>query len=195
MSLYMIQKTIKIVMGDPGRRNDPFGIVGIELDMDTHTIKPKLARQFTKTKYGVVADYILTVKKTIRPNIIGLETNNRGKRVLSIFATKYNLKLVGINTSANLTTKTLERGLAMDKPYMIGWLKEQLQNHIIKFPSKPTVEMQVLITQIHQIVGIRTPNGSTTYKAQRGRHDDLFMAFLLCCHMARLYIRRQEMLT
>ena len=185
---------VKIVMGDPGRKNDPFGIVGIELDMKTGIIKPKLARQFIKTKYGVVADYLLTVRNSIKPNIIGIETNNRGKRVMNLYREKYALKLVGINTSANLTLETLERGLTMDKPFMIGWLKEYLQNHMIKFPNNPTVEMKVLIDQIHQIVGIRTAAGHISYKAQRGRHDDLFMAFLLCCHIARLYLKRQEMI-
>jgi len=52
--------------------------------------------------------------------------------------------------------------------------------------------MQTLIDQIPQIAAITTANGSTTYKAQRGRHDDLFMAALHCCNFVRLFIEQQE---
>ena len=180
-------------MGDPGRSADPFAVVGIELDMDTGKIKVKLARQFIKTKYGIVADYLLTVRKQLRPNFIGIETNNRGKKVLKLFHEKYNLKIAGIFTSANLTAKTMERGETMDKPFMVKYLKEQLQNNMIEFPPNPSEDMAELLRQINEFVGIRNPSGHTTYKAMRGRHDDLIMSLLLCCHMARLYVKRQEM--
>ncbi|WOV93182.1 MAG: hypothetical protein R1F52_00640 [Candidatus Nitrosoabyssus spongiisocia] len=40
--------TIRIICGDPGRTNDPFGVVGVELDLDTRRIRIRLARQFLK---------------------------------------------------------------------------------------------------------------------------------------------------
>ena len=42
--------------------------------------------------------------------------------------------------------------------------------------------MIVLKNQIESISQIPTLTGYT-YKAKKGRHDDLFMALLLCCHM------------
>ena len=183
---------VKIVMGDPGRSHDPFGIVGIDLDMETGKIRPKLARQFIKTKYGIVANYLLTIEKKLRPQFMGIETNNRGKNVQKLFSTKYNLQVAGVFTSSNLTEKTRERGESMDKPFMIHWLRDYIDDGMVEFPEHPSEDMQELINQHSQIVGINTMTGSVSYKAQRGRHDDLFMAFLLCCHMARLYLRRQN---
>ena len=108
---------------------------------------------------------------------------------------KYNLDVAGIFTSANLTEKTINRGQSMDKPEMVKWLKDTMANHQVLFPEKPSEDMQELINQIHQIVGITGPSGHTTYKAMRGRHDDLFMAFLLCCHVTILFMKRQEMIS
>ena len=186
--------TIRIICGDPGRTNDPFGVVGVELDLDTRRIRIRLARQFLKTKYGVVADYLLTAKHNLKPHFMGLETNNRGKRVVTLYKEKYNLPMIGIHTSANLTEKTRDRGYSMDKPFMVGWLKELMDDKLLFFPTNPSADMRELQNQIVQIVGIKTPSGHTQYKAQRNRHDDLFMALLLCCNVARLYLRRQEML-
>lgn len=182
---------IKIVMGDPGRHNDPFAIVGIEYDTETRKIYPKLARQFIQSKYGVVAEFLLAVRRSQHPNVMGLETNNRGGKVLKLFESKYNLQMTGVFTSFDLTEETMLRGKSMDKPYMVKWLRENFSRVI--FPQVKTADMQELINQINQIVGIRTPSGHMMYKAQRGRHDDLFMALLLCCHVAMVYQRRQDL--
>ncbi len=189
-----MKNTIRIVMGDPGRQTDPFGIVGIELNLESEIIRPRLARQFIKTRYGIVADYLRDIKENAKPDFMGLETNNRGGKVLQLFQEKYNLKLLGINTCGELTEESRERGKSMDKPFMVSWLKQQLIIDNVEFPINPSTHMAELQNQLNQIVGIRGPGGNIQYKATRGRHDDLFMAFLLCCHMARLYLRRQEML-
>ena len=183
-----------IIMGDPGRSHDPFAIVGIELDMKTGKIRPRLARQFIKTKYGVVASYLLTIRQKLHPQFLGIETNNRGKSVQKLFHKKYNLKVAGIFTSSHLTEQTRQRGESMDKPYMVNWLKNYINDDMIEFPENPGDDMRELENQLGQIVSIPTLSGGISYKAQRGRHDDLFMALLLCCHIARLYLSRQEMI-
>ena len=186
-------ETIRIIAGDPGRMGDAFAVVGIELDMKTGVIRPKLVRQFFKTKYGIVANYLLTIEKKLRPQFMCIETNNRGKRVQDLFLKKYNLKVAGIYTSSNLTEKTRQRGESMDKPFMVQWLKDYIDAGQVQFPENPSEEMQELENQLAQIVGIATPSGGTTYKAQRGRHDDAFMGFLIAVHIARLYLKREEM--
>ena len=53
---------------------------------------------------------------------MGIETNNRGGRVLKLYREKYNMTwLYGVNTSANLTEETRAKGYSMDKPYMVKW--------------------------------------------------------------------------
>lgn len=180
---------IKIVMGDPGRHNDPFAIVGIEYDTETKNIYPKLARQFVRSKYGIVAEFLLAVKKSQRPNFMGLETNNRGGNVLKLFETKYNLKMNGVYTGFDLNEETMLKGKSMDKPYMIKWFKENIDRVI--FPEVRSADMSELLNQMNQIVGIRTASGHMMYKAQRGRHDDLFMALLLSLHIVMVHEKRE----
>lgn len=197
---------IRIVMGDPSGTlkpfdllsdnitNDPFGIVGIQADLIQKKIHVKLARQLKNTKFSSVANEFHSIKDRIKPHFMGLETNNRGKEVLKLFKTKYHLSLHGVSTSSNLTDQTRENGYAMDKPFMINWFAEQKQDHNILFPEKPTHDMSELITQVSEISRFKSLNGSESYKRIRGRHDDLFMALLLCCHIALLYMKRHDSL-
>ena len=182
-------------MGDPGRKHDPFGIVGVQYNLTKHKIQFKLAKEFAKTPYGTVAKYLTKVHDTINPNFMGIETNNRGGRVLKLYQEKYNMVwLHGVNTSANLTEETRSKGYSMDKPYMVKWFAQRQQEDFFELPDITGKDMQTLIDQIPQIAAILTANGSTTYKAQRGRHDDLFMAALHCCNFVRLFIKQQEKL-
>ncbi len=197
---------VKIVMGDPSGTlkpfeplsdnitNDPFGIVGIHADLIQKQIHVKLARQFKNTKFSVVANELHSIRNKIKPHFMGLETNNRGKEILKLFQTKYHLSLHGVSTSSNLTDQTREQGHAMDKQFMIEWFAQQKQKHNILFPKNPTPDMNELITQVSQISGFKSYNGTTSYKRIRGRHDDLFMALLLCCHIALLYMKRYDSL-
>ena len=40
---------LKVVMGDPGRKHDPFGIVGVQYNLSKHKIQFKLAKEFSNT--------------------------------------------------------------------------------------------------------------------------------------------------
>ena len=82
---------LKVVMGDPGRKGDPFGIVGTSFNLDDYKIKFKLAKQFKNKPYGEAAHYLQDVKNKIRPNFMGIETNNRGGRVLKLYHEKYKM--------------------------------------------------------------------------------------------------------
>ncbi len=187
---------LKVIMGDPGRTTDAFAWVGAQLKLDTKfKIEFRLAKQFFKTPYGTVADYAKKIHELYKPNFMGIETNNRGKEVLSLFHRKYDLTfLQGVSTSANLTEKTRQMGFAMDKPYMVGWFKEQMDIGALSFPGVPSKDMQELIDQIPKIVSMPSLTGQTTYKAMRGQHDDLFIAALLCCNFIRLFIDQQARL-
>lgn len=198
---------IKVVMGDPSGtldnlksntldiQHDPFGVIGVLYNHGTHKIQFKLAKEFTNTNYGVIATYLKNVKKNIKPNFMGLETNNRGKNILKLFREQYKMKyMYGVATSADLTEETNQKGYTMDKNFMVRWFIEKREEGFFEFPLSPTKDMQKFIDQIPQIVAMKTLTGATTYKAQRGRHDDLFMAALHCCNFIRLFIDQQERL-
>jgi len=173
---------IRIVCGDPARRNDAFGIVAIESDIINDIIRIGLAKQFFNQPYGIVANYFIKIKNKLKPDFMGIETNYRGEKLLQLFNYKYNLDIKGIYTSSNITEKTRLTGRVMDKSYMIKWFIQHKLHHKIKFPETMTPEMITLSNQMNDMIRIPTQTGYT-YKAQKGRHDDLFMALLLCCHI------------
>ena len=182
-------------MGDPGRHGDAFAWVGAAFDLHKYEIQFRLAKQFFHTPYANVASWAMDKHKEIKPNYMGIELNNDGKKVLDLFTRKYNmLYMQGITTSANLTEKTRQMGFAMDKPFMVKWFAAAKDRGMIKFPKKPSKDMQELIDQIPKIVELKTIGGQTTYKAHRGQHDDLFIAALLCCNFIRLFIDQQKRL-
>lgn len=185
----MTDAVFRVIMNDPGRHNDPWGVVGMDLTQDGKMMV-KLARQFSKTEYGKIAQYLAGLSKRVGPDIIGIETNNRGKYVQRLYREKYNLGLTGVFTSSNLREETRNAGNTMDKEFMVKWVKTQLESGNIILPKNQNNGIEKLVWQISQIVRNQTPSGRYSYKAQKSRHDDLYMAFLLCCHQVFLHMRR-----
>lgn len=183
---------------DPNRfeiRHDPLAVVGAQFNLDEYKIKFKLAKQFKNDTFTNVAQYIKVIRAQIKPNIIGIETNNRGKEIYNLFRHRYQMPwLHPVHTSSNLTEKTRQKGYAMDKPDMVSWFKQMMKKQMFEFPTTPTKDMQELIDQIPKITAYPTLSGQTAYRAHKGQHDDLFMAALLCCNIIRLFIEEQERL-
>ena len=75
---------------------------------------------------------------------------------------------------------------------MIDWLPKQYRKHTIQVPEVQSKDMQELINQRNQIVGITGPSGHVSYKAIRNRHDDLFMCELIGCNFIRLWWEELE---
>ena len=176
-------KSISVLSGDPGLTNDPFGIIGQVGTYPEKKIYVTYAKQFIKERYTVVANHFAKIHKKIKPSIMLLEKNFDYDDVSKAFSY---LPIKYVTTSGTLKDETRQKGYAVDKPFMINWLKAQKKNHDILFSKRPTKDMQVLIDQYPQIVPILTAGGYT-YKAMRGRHDDLFMAHLIGANFIRLW--------
>jgi len=93
-----------------------------------------------------------------------------------------------------MTEKARQMGYAMDKPFMVEWFKEKMDEQMFSFPGTPSKDMQELIDQIPKITRFMSPSGKTSYKAYRNQHDDLFMAALHCTNYIRLFIDQQARL-
>lgn len=182
--------SLRVIIGDPGRSNDPFGIIGLEATWPERKIYTRLAKQFIKTDYDTVAKYFANLSKKIKPHIMLLEKNFDYDNVYPAFS-KYKLPIKYVTTSTSLTEKTRAKGWAVDKNYMMGWLQQEYKKHTVQFPENPNDDMAELINQRNQIVGITAPSGHVSYKAQRGRHDDLFMAKLIGCNAIRIWWNMQ----
>lgn len=181
-----MMKNLRVVAGDPGRTNDPFGVVGLEATWPDKKIFVRYAKQFKGQPYGFVATWFNKMNLSILPDMILIEKNFEYDDVSAAFS-KYDLDIKYITTSTNLTEKTRAKGWSVDKNYMIGWLKDEYKYHSFQWPENPSDDMRELINQRNQIVGITGPSGHTTYKAVRNRHDDLFMAKLIGSNAIRIW--------
>ena len=184
----MKNKSLRLLIGDPGRTTDPFGVIGLEATWPKRKIFMRYAKQFKRKPYRYVANEFRKLNNKIKFDLMILEKNFDYERVSMAFST---LPITYVSTTGNMTEQARAKGWAVDKPFMIGWLKEQYPLHTIQFPKSPRDDIEELLNQRKQIVGITAPSGHTAYKAQRGRHDDLFMAQLIGCNAARIWWDQQ----
>ena len=181
-------KSYRLLIGDPGRTNDPFGEIGLEATYPEKKIYVRFAKQFKNVPYEIVANHFGKMKKLFNPHTIILEKNFDYPNVSRAFA---HLPITYVTTSSGLSESTRVKGLSVDKPYMIGWLKVEKKKHNIQYPPKCSRDMQELINQDNEMSGILFPSGHTTYKRVRNRHDDLSMANLIGCNAIRMWWENQ----
>ncbi len=181
-------KSLKLLIGDPGKSNDPFGVIGLEATRPERKIYVRYAKQFKKTPYRAVVEEFEKLHRQIHFSLMILEKNFDYEKISKAFN---HLPITYVSTTGGMTEKNRAKGWAVDKPYMIGWLKTEYKNHTIQYPNIKSADMSELINQQNQIVGITAPSGHVSYKAQRGRHDDLFMAKLIGCNAIRIWWDQQ----
>ena len=181
-------KSLNILIGDPGKSNDPFGVIGLEGTWPERKIYIRHARQFKKAPYAAVVKHFEILHSQINFPLMLIEKNFDYENVSKAFS---NLPITYVSTTGNMTEKARAKGWAVDKPFMIGWLKEEYKTHTIQYPNIKSADMDELINQQNQIVGITAPSGHVSYKAQRGRHDDLFLACLIGCNAIRIWWDQQ----
>lgn len=183
MGIDNTMKSFKILSGDPARSSDSFGVVGLEATWPERKIHIRYAKQFWNEPYGIVANHFTTLQKKVKPDMMILEKNFDYDEVSKAFV---HLPITYVSTTGNMTEKNRSKGWAVDKPYMIKWLKTEYTRHTIQYPSNKTTDMAELINQQNEMVGITSPSGHVSYKRKRGRHDDLFLACLIGCNAIRI---------
>ena len=181
---------MRILCGDPGLKADSFGIAGINADTRNGQIYPKYAREFKRTPFGVVAATMAPIIERIRPDFVGLETNNQGPEALEAFRAA-GINARGITTTGRLSPKKRIKWQSMDKTYTVQWIRSLQKRGRITWPKDPSPGMRTLEIQILNYKERREYHGGYRYEAGRG-HDDVVMAFILACHMARIYMERAD---
>lgn len=182
-------KSLRLLIGDPGKTNDPFGTIGMEGTYPEKKIYIRAAKQFIKKPYRTVAKYFYTMNHKLHFDMMLIEKNFDYENVSVAFA---RLPITYVTTGSGLTEKTRAKGWTVDKPYMIGWLKQEYKKHTIQYPNVKSADMNELINQQSQIYPFTIPGGHTSYKAYRNRHDDLFMAKLIGCNAIRIWWEQQQ---
>lgn len=181
-------KSLKLLIGDPGKTNDPFGIFGLQGTWPERKIYPRYAEQLWHKPYSTVAKRFEFLQKKIKPDMTLIEKNFDHDRVSKAFS---HLPITYVTMSNNLKEETRAKGWSVDKPYMMGWLKDEDAKHSIQYSLNPSKDMEEFVNQRNQIVGITAPSGHVSYKAQRNRHDDLFMCHVIGCNAIRLWWDQQ----
>ena len=179
---------LTVVMTDSGKTTDPSATVGVE--WKDNIIRPILARRFINASFDEVAFYLKDIHKKYFPDIMGVERNNDGSKLISIMRNKYNIPTLGVLNTSRCTQESLMNHGLMDKAHTVRWMKGEYRDGRMKFPLRPSDDMQELINQFHDMVMVRLPSGFITYRARRSRHDDLFLGFMLCCN----YVKQVRML-
>lgn len=177
-------KSLKLLIGDPAKSTDAFGIIGLEGTYPEKKIYIRYAKQFFKKPYSFVANHFAKLHKKLNFDMMIIEKNFDYDNVSKAFA---HLPIKYVSTSSGLTEETRRNGWSVDKPYMIGWLKKEYKKHTVQYPNKQSDDIQELINQRNEIVGITAPSGHVSYKRQRGRHDDLFLGELIGANAIRLW--------
>lgn len=178
---------------DPGRMKDSFAMVGIQVENKSH-IRIVGATQWKKQEYDTVEKQVHIIHSSVvkRPfDIIGVETNQVGWHVVEALR-KLQLPILPVNTVGKITDpKKLKIPKSMFKNDTVEWVQRMNQVGLILFPTKDSVGTLALKNQIPKFTRKLSPSGQVTYSAQGTEHDDLVMAFIIACHIARKkFLRR-----
>jgi hypothetical protein len=98
-------KTLRLLIGDPGRTNDPFGAVGLEATWPKRKIFIRLAKQFKRKPYRYVANEFKKLQDKIHFDLMILEKNFEYDRVSQAFS---NLPITYVTTTGNMTEFKIE---------------------------------------------------------------------------------------
>lgn len=175
---------------DPGKQQDRFAMVGIEIRRGTDIYiiganEWKLHEDYQDVEEQVRKLHTIIVKRPF--DWIAVETNNSGWHVVEALR-KLQLPILPINTSKNIKDpKKIKLGNTMDKNDMVRWVKRLIQADPprLHFPTEHTTGTLSLWNQMPKMTRKITESGNVSYSAQGREHDDLVMALIIACYVAR----------
>ena len=200
------RERLSVIFGDPGRRHDPFGLVwaewhgslrraqeqrllprpagGTASSLDRPFIRVRRVLQFDRRPYAEVASEVAQMKRQVHPDIIALESNgDGGSRAIAAFRAA-GLDVNGVACAGDdCSEETMARGTAYSKAAVIAYAKDKIQNRLCIWERGPNIgELQ---QQLREFQCYEGPRGNKVYARMRNRHDDMAMAFLGFCSVAR----------
>jgi len=163
-----------------------FALVAIQTDRKNIYIVG--AATWLHKDYTDVEQEIFQIHKTValKPfDYIGVEVNNSGPHVYESLR-NMGLPVIPINTVGKITDpKKIRLGNSMIKNDMVHWLQRMIQDDKLFFPDVDSPGTLKLKHQLPQFSRKITQAGNLSYSAQGSEHDDLVMALLVACYIAR----------
>ena len=201
------RQRLRIIACDPGRKADPFGIVFMDWHASqadaekrgainaapgqhlSSAAKPCIvvheAVQFIRRPYSQVAKEVGRMARQVHPDLVLVESNGEGgQRAIDAFRAQGIQRIAAVACAGeNCSEATMRAGTAYSKPAIVQYAQAKLGSRSVVWGESDS--LGELRQQLREFVWRRTPSGTKTYARQRGRHDDLAMAFLLGCSAAR----------
>lgn len=183
---------IKIGASDPGKQRDAWGFVGIQ-------VKPPYievlgAQRWLGRAYLKVEQKIAEIHHKFKFDYEVVEINNTGLHAYEVLRFVKQLPIIGVTTSKDLNPDRFPKNTViqnkfptMDKNDMVRWLLREKDAGFLLFPEdeKLTPELRELQRQLGGFVEHKTDAGTIRYSAEGEDHDDLVMALILACWLAR----------
>ncbi len=181
---------VKILGLDPGKMRDSFAAVGIEPIKDEVHIR--LAKRWKGRDYTSVVNTVIGINLRQHFDHIVLEINNTGMVVQELFSAK-GVRTIPVTTTTEL--KDIKKKVSiklMDKNEMVRWFIRMKTDHKIKFHGIEDEDIKELMRQVQIFAEHRTDTGHFRYMAPGDEHDDMVMALLIGCHVARYYLTKKK---
>ena len=175
---------------DPGKQRDSFAFVGTEIrDRSLYIITAK--RWLGRAYIDVEKEINQSHKKNPYDKYV-VERNNTGEHVVEILSRGYHLPVWPVVTGKELKSKDkIYSPKIMDKNEMVKYMIILGGEGRLIYPANKSDEMKELQRQMAIFAEHKTEAGKFTYFAEGNEHDDLVMALMLACFVARYYINRK----
>jgi len=182
---------LRIAGLDPGKMRDGFAMVVCETKDNKLYVKG--AKRWLHRNYIEVERDIKKIHESNPFDHIMLEVNNTGQHVYEVLKYDMDLPVSPVTTSNDLKDLSKKDSYdVMDKNEMVRTMSHWFNEKLIIFPRIKDKELSELQRQISIFAQYRTEAGNVSYRAQGNEHDDLVMALMLICFIARKHIGRQN---
>ena len=172
---------------DPGKQVDSFALCGVEVKEKKIFVlgaKRWLGRAYLEVEREI---HLIDAKNPFDYYVV--ERNNTGEHVIEVLRSNYSLPIVPVTTvSKGTDEKRIFNPKLMDKIDMVRYMLIMFRDGRIVFPREPKGEVLELMRQLSIFSEKKTETGKVSYQAEGSEHDDLVMALMLACFMARNFV-------
>lgn len=167
---------------DPGQKKSSFAMVGIEVVDQKIYIRG--ARAWNGKAYLQVENDVAKIHEKKPFDYYIVEKNNVGVHVIEVLKYVKHLPIISVTTSKDIRNPEQHPNV-MDKNDMTKWMLILHQQGDLVFPSLDNKHTAELKRQLSLFEEHKTGAGTVSYSATKGERDDMVMALMLACYVAR----------
>lgn len=183
----VVKEGIRVAAITHSKLRNEMGLVGIEAIPAERRVYPRLVRQWPLDDVNRIPDDVYRLYNAFHWNPTYLDQLSGEYLIAGL--RRLEIPTQVITTQKNLKDpKMLRKVKVMDLIEMTELLRKLKMNGQIRFPTKPSANMQILEHEIPFFSKHTTEAGSVDYYAPGEEPDDLVRALMICCFAVRQYI-------